>query len=331
MDIFGGLWEALGAVWDAGIMRPMINSLAVLYLLLFSNFGLAIIVFTVIVRVLMIPLTVRQTRQMRRLQGLSPRMKAIQTKYKGKKDPESRRAQSSETMKLYREAGVNPIGCLGPMVLQIPIWIGFYRAILRTMPTTPEGTANLSEAFYSWNPSAVLVPFDRLFLGIDLADTVSSVYLPLNFLLPVLVGASMFITTKMTGNIATDERQQQQQRLMTWMMPIMIGVFTYQFPAGLGIYILLSNIVGVVIQYFVGGRQPIELFGRLYLGTPETRAQALELAALRSSATADAAADDSEEEKQDDNDESDVHGEGRPRGNRRRARSSKRRARRRRH
>lgn len=323
--------DPLGVVWDHGIMRPMINSLAVLYWLLFSNFGLAIIVFTVIVRVLMIPLTVRQTRQMRRLQGLSPRMKAIQTKYKGKKDPESRRAQSSETMKLYREAGVNPIGCLGPMVLQIPIWIGFYRAILRTMPVTPEGTANLSESFYSFNPAADVVPFDRLFLGIDLAASVSSVYLPLNFLLPVLVGASMFITTKMTGTIATDERQQQQQRLMTWMMPIMIGVFTYQFPAGLGVYILLSNIVGVVIQYFVGGRQPIELFGRLYLGTPETRAQALELAALRSSATADAAADDSEEEKQDDNDESDVHGEGRPRGNRRRARSSKRRARRRRH
>lgn len=323
--------DPLGVVWDHGIMRPMINSLAVLYWLLFSNFGLAIIVFTVIVRVLMIPLTVRQTRQMRRLQGLSPRMKAIQAKYKGKKDPESRRAQSSETMKLYREAGVNPIGCLGPMVLQIPIWIGFYRAILRTMPVTPEGTANLSESFYSFNPAADVVPFDRLFLGIDLAASVSSVYLPLNFLLPVLVGASMFITTKMTGTIATDERQQQQQRLMTWMMPIMIGVFTYQFPAGLGVYILLSNIVGVVIQYFVGGRQPIELFGRLYLGTPETRAQALELAALRSSATADAAADNSEEEKEDDNDESDVHGEGRPRGNRRRARSSKRRARRRRH
>ena len=323
--------DPLGVVWDHGIMRPMINSLAMLYWLLFSNFGLAIIVFTVIVRVLMIPLTLRQTRQMRRLQGLSPRMKAIQTKYKGKKDPESRRAQSSETMKLYREAGVNPIGCLGPMVLQIPIWIGFYRAILRTMPVTPEGTANLSESFYSFNPAADVVPFDRLFLGIDLAASVSSVYLPLNFLLPVLVGASMFITTKMTGTIATDERQQQQQRLMTWMMPIMIGVFTYQFPAGLGVYILLSNIVGVVIQYFVGGRQPIELFGRLYLGTPETRAQALELAALRSSATADAAADNSEEEKEDDNDESDVHGEGRPRGNRRRARSSKRRARRRRH
>ena len=322
--------EILGIIWNEGIMRPMINSLAVLYWLLFSNFGLAIIFFTVVVRVLMIPLTMRQTRQMKRLQGLSPRMKAIQDKYRGKKDPDSRRAQSSETMSLYREAGVNPVGCLGPMVLQIPIWIGFYRAILRTMPTTPEGTANLSESFYSWNPAATLVPFDRLFLSIDLADTVSSVYFPLNFVLPVLVGASMFITTKMTANVATDDRQRQQQRIMTWMMPIMIGVFTYQFPAGLGIYILLSNIVGVVIQYFVGGRQPIELFGRLYLGTAETRASAMEMAALQASASTDNTPAVSEEETQDD-DESDLHGEGRPRSNRRRSRSPRRRARRRRH
>ena len=321
--------ELIGIVWDEGIMRPMINSLALLYSLLFNNFGLAIIAFTIFVRVLMIPLTMRQTKQMRRMQDLGPRMKAIQNKYKGKKDPESRRAQSSESMALYREAGVNPVGCLGPMIIQIPIWIGFYRAILRTMPTTPEGTANLGESFYSWNPAASMVPLDRLFLGIDLADAVSSVYIPVNFLLPVLVGASMFLTTKMTANIATDERQQQQQRIMTWMMPIMIGVFTWQFPAGLGIYILLSNIVGVVIQYFAGGRQPLQLFGRMYLGTPETRAQALELAALRSAAT-ETGLVEVKEEKEDD-DEQDLHGQGRSRGNRRRSRSSRRRVRRRRH
>lgn len=325
--------EILGIIWNEGIMRPMINSLAVFYWLLFENFGLAIIVFTVLVRAAMIPLTMRQTRQMKKMQGLTPRMKAIQEKYRDKKDPDSRRAQSSETLALYRQAGVNPIGCLGPMVIQIPIWIGFYRAILRTMPTTPEGVANLSDSFYSWNPANALVPLDRIFLGIDLADMVSSIYLPMNFALPILVGASMFITTKMTATVATDERQLQQQRIMTWMMPIMIGVFTYQFPAGLGIYILLSNVVGAVIQYFVGGRQPIELFGRMYLGTPETRAQAVELAAIRASGQASASADNETKEvatHEHETDE-DVHGEGRSRGNRRRTRGTRRRARRRRH
>ncbi len=321
--------ELLGLLWDQGIMRPMINSLAVLYHYLFLNYGLSIIVFTVIVRVAMIPLTVRQTRQMKRLQELQPRMKAIQDKYKGKKDSDSRRAQSAESMALYREAGVNPIGCLGPMVIQMPIWIGFYRAIIRTMPTTPEGMANLSASFYAWNPASSDVPFSRLFLGIDLADTVSQVYPPLNFVLPVLVGASMFITTKMTSTIAMDERQASQQRIMQWMMPVMIGVFTYQFPAGLGIYILLSNIVGVVIQYFVGGKQPIELFGRHYLGTAETRSQVM--AAKAQIALNSDINDDSEEEEISDDESTSIHREERTRGNRRRARNTRRRARRRRH
>ena len=215
------------------------------------------------------------------------------------------------------------------MVIQMPIWIGFYRAIIRTMPTTPEGMANLSASFYAWNPASADVPLSRLFLGIDLADTVSQVYLPLNFLLPVLVGASMFITTKMTATVAMDERQQSQQRIMQWMMPVMIGVFTYQFPAGLGIYILLSNIVGVVIQYFVGGKQPIELFGKLYLGTAETRAQAI--AAKDELAMKKLADGETEEEESTDDDPTSVHREGRSRGNRRRARNSRRRARRRRH
>ena len=320
--------ELIGLLWDQGIMRPMINSLALLYHYLFLNYGVSIIVFTVIVRVLMIPLTIRQTRQMKKLQLLQPRMKAIQEKFKDKKDPESRRAQSSESMGLYREAGVNPIGCLGPMVIQMPIWIGFYRAIIRTMPTTPEGMANLSASFYAWNPASADVPFSRIFLGIDLADTVSQVYLPLNFLLPVLVGASMFITTKMTSTVAVDERQQSQQRIMQWMMPVMIGVFTYQFPAGLGIYILLSNIVGVVIQYFVGGKQPIELLGKLYLGTAETRAQAI---AMKTDLADKNQIDETDDEEFLDDDSTDIHRQERTRGNRRRARNTRRRARRRRH
>ena len=215
------------------------------------------------------------------------------------------------------------------MIIQLPIWIGFYRAIIRTMPTTPEGMANLSEAFYSWNPASADVPLNRMFLGIDLADNVSEAYLPLNLLLPVLVGASMFITTKMTSmSIVTDERQQQQQRIMQWMMPIMIGVFTYQFPSGLGIYILLSNVVGVVIQYYVGGKQPIDLFGRLYLGTAETRAFALEQKATQDAGVLSA---DSENEEDTDDEPKDIHGKERTRGNRRRTRSSRRRVRRRRH
>ena len=95
--------EFLGLLWDQGIMRPMINALALLYHYLFLNYGLSIIAFTVFVRVLMIPLTIRQTRQMKKLQALQPRMKAIQDKYRDKKDPERAAALSRANRWPYTE------------------------------------------------------------------------------------------------------------------------------------------------------------------------------------------------------------------------------------
>ncbi|HIF71222.1 MAG TPA: YidC/Oxa1 family membrane protein insertase [Dehalococcoidia bacterium] len=320
MEIFGILWQEV-------IMRPMINSLALLYQLLFSNFGLSIIVFTVLIRLAMIPLTVRQTRQMKKMQGIQPKLKAIQDKYKGKKG-DARRQMSSETMGLYKEAGVSPVGCLGPMIIQMPIWIGFYRAILRTMPSTPEGMANLSDLFYSWNPAITAVPFNSQFLGISLVDLVSSAAMPWNYALPVLVGGSMFLQQKMTTNPTSDPRQKQTNQMMLWMMPIMFGAFTWQFPAGLAVYILFSNIVGVVIQYYVGGKQPIELFGRSFMGTESSRAErATQLAAEAAGPKKQAP---QPEESDEDDQSTEVLGKNSRRSNRNRARRTGRRTRRRR-
>ncbi|MDG0867299.1 YidC/Oxa1 family membrane protein insertase [Candidatus Lucifugimonas marina] len=320
MEIFGILWQEV-------IMRPMINSLALLYQLLFSNFGISIIVFTVLIRLAMIPLTVRQTRQMKKMQSIQPKLKAIQDKYKGKKG-DARRQMSSETMGLYKEAGVSPVGCLGPMIIQMPIWIGFYRAILRTMPSTPEGMANLSDLFYSWNPAITAVPFDSQFLGLSLVDLVSAAAMPWNYALPVLVGASMFLQQKMTTNPTTDPRQRQTNQMMLWMMPIMFGAFTWQFPAGLAVYILFSNIVGVVIQYYVSGKQPIELFGRSYLGTDESRAlRVKELAAM---ASGESEPTPDPEESDEDDQSTEVLGKDSRRSDRNRSRRTGRRTRRRR-
>lgn len=245
--------EFIGLLWTEVIMRPMMNSLALLYDVLFNNFGLSIIFFTVAVRLVLIPLTIRQTRQMRAMSALQPKVKALQEKYG--KDRSQRAKLSQETMKLYREAGVSPVGCLGPLVVQLPIFIGLYRAIFRTVPPTPEGLANLNGLLYSWNPARAQVPFESGFLGMDLVGLVSSQPVPVNLLLPVLVGGSLWLTQKMTGSQSPDPRQQQTQQLMLWMMPIMFGFFTFQFPTGLAIYILFSNLIGIVIQYFVNGRQ----------------------------------------------------------------------------
>ena len=328
--------EFLSILWDELLMRPMINSLALLADVLFDSFGLSIIVFTIFIRVVLIPLTIRQTRSMKKMQELQPRLKALQDKYKDK-GPAEKRQLSSETMKLYREAGVNPIGCLGPLVIQMPIWFGLYRAILRTMPPTPEGLANLSASFYAWNPAISSVPINSRFIGLDLVDFVSAAALPYNFALPILVGATMWLQQKMTmgSQTATTPQQQQTNQIMLWMLPIMFGFFTFQFPAGLAVYILFSNLVGIVIQYYVGGRQPVVLFGRMYLGSAEARAKVLagETGNNAAPATAlvsgDSEDDDEPGEKDEDGQSEDVHRQNRRRGDRRRARNARRRSRRR--
>ena len=261
--------------WNNVIMKPMINSLSLLYDLLGDNLGLAIISFTILVRFVLIPLTIRQTKQMKKMQDLQPQLQAIQKKYKNK-TPQTKQKIQQETMALYKEAGVNPIGCLGPLIIQMPIWIGLYRAILKSAPSSPEGFVDLSKYFYSWNFSVSKVPFDSNFLGIDLVDFVQFAPTPWQFALPIIVGSSMFIQQKFTTSPSTDPRQQQTQQMMLWMMPIMFGIFTWQFPAGLAVYIFFSNLMGIIIQYFVGGKQPLMLFGKLYFGTDRSREEYLE-------------------------------------------------------
>ena len=225
----------------------MINSLLILYSMAISNFGLAIILFTVIIRAAMMPLTVKQSRQMKSMTALQPKIKEIQNKYKNDKQ-----RQSQETMKLYKEQGVNPIGCLGPMFIQFPIWIGLYQAILQTVPTTPESLVNLSGHLYEWLPLVHdVVPINSNFMWLNLANPDP---LPV---FPILVGVSMWFMQKMTTMPAMDDRQASTNRMMLWMMPIMFGFFTMQFPSGLALYWVVSKVVGIVIQGFITGWDPI--------------------------------------------------------------------------
>jgi YidC/Oxa1 family membrane protein insertase len=317
--------EILGILWDQVIMRPMINSLALLYDLLFNNFGLSIIVFTAVIRLALVPLSVRQTRQMKKMAELQPKMKALQEKYKQKTSREDRQQLQRETMKLYREAGVNPVGCLGPFVIQIPIWIGLYRAILRAVPPTPEGLASLSGALYSWNPAAHSIPYDSSFIGMDLVDFVQAAPLPYNFLFPVLVGATMWLQQKMTTPSSTDPRQAQTNAIMLWTMPVMFGFFSLQFPSGLALYILFSNVLGIAIQYFISPQQSREAVASM-ASFFRRRKPALQTAgAAVNTGTAEPSG-----EKQT-NGEQNVHREDSGRGDRDRVAHPRRQARRRRH
>ena len=199
----------------------------------------------------MIPISFRQVKQMLGMQSVQPKLKKIQEKYKDKKDRESRQKMSQETMALYKSSGVNPVGCLGPMIIQLPIWIGLYRAIFKVVPATPEGFANLSFYLYSWNPVISKVPLNSKFLNIDLVNPVQQAGTIFAILLPLVVAFTTFAQQKVSMFKSSDPRQEQTNKMMLWMMPIMFGFFTLSFPAGLATYIIFSNIAGFFIQIYV--------------------------------------------------------------------------------
>ncbi|MEE8442144.1 MAG: YidC/Oxa1 family membrane protein insertase [Dehalococcoidia bacterium] len=233
----------LSLLWNGLIFDPMLNGLVVLYAILGHNFGITIIVFTVLVRLITLPLTLRQIRATKKMTELQPRLKALQTRY-----AKDKARLSQETMRLYKESGVNPIGCLGPMVIQFPIWIGLYMAIIKVLPTSPENLAGLSAHLYAWLPLVHhVVPLDSHFLWLDLATPDKT------YILAVLVGASMWVMQKMTVMPTLDARQQSTNRMMLWMMPFMFAFFTLQLPSGLPVYWFASNLIGIVIQYRVTG------------------------------------------------------------------------------
>lgn len=221
-------------------MQPMINVLIVLSYYLFSSFGLTIIALTVIIRALMYPLTMRQLRSTKSLQSLQPKLAELQKKY-----AKDRQKLAQEQMRLYRESGVSPVGCLVPMLVQMPVWIALYWAIIKVLAATPEDFLGLSRYLYSWQIVYSTLPLSNSFLGLDLAQP--------NFTLAILVGASMWVQQKMVTPPTTDPKQQAQSRMMLFLMPMMFFYFSLQFPSGLALYWVVSNFISIAMQYFVSG------------------------------------------------------------------------------
>ncbi|MQF94472.1 MAG: YidC/Oxa1 family membrane protein insertase [SAR202 cluster bacterium] len=278
--------EAISFLWTELIIRPMLNSLVVLYTICFSQMGLAIILLTAIIRAITLPLTLKQLKQMRAMTALQPRIKEIQDRY-----ARDRSRVSQETMRLYREAGVNPIGCLGPLVIQMPILIGLFRVLIQTVFTRPDNLVGFSEKLYTWIPVAPIftaAPLDSGFLWLDLAEPD-----PSNLIIPILVFVSTWVQQKMTMTPSTDPRQAGNQAMMLWLMPLMIAFFSYTLPSGLSLYWITSNTIGIGIQYFVtGGWGP--LFPLFPKSEPATAP------AGGAAPSAQSSEDDSQEEMEED-------------------------------
>jgi YidC/Oxa1 family membrane protein insertase len=239
-------------IWNVAILQPMLNALLGLYTLLGNQFWLAIIFFTIIIRVLMTPLMLPQQRSAKKMQELQPKLQELQKKY-GK----DRERLSQEQMKLYREAGVNPMGGCLPMLIQFPIWIGLYQSIIQALGYQPLQLLNLSQNIYGWMQEFLgiwtAVPLNRYFLGMDLALTPQQLG-GLTYALPILVAFTSWLQSKMTTSPSSGDGQgASMTQSMTLMMPLMFGFFSLNFSTGLSFYFIVSNIIGIITQGFISG------------------------------------------------------------------------------
>ena len=230
----------IGAIWDLIILKPMINVVIGLSDILFSNFGLTIIIAAIIVRGALYPLTRRQLRATKAMQSLQPKIAELK-----KKHGKDKQRLAQEQMRLYKESGVSPAGCLGPMLIQMPIWIALYQAIIRILAVSPGSFLNLSHYLYDWPIVYSALPLNNHFLWMNLAVP--------DFFLAILVGASMWITQKMMIPVSADPKQKSQTQMMTIMMPFMFFFLSMSFPSGLALYWVASNLITIVMQYFTLG------------------------------------------------------------------------------
>ena len=211
-------------MFDTFVTYPLQQALTFCYVLTqkigYPSYGIAIILLTVAIKLVLYPLTVKQVRSMKAMQDLQPKMKALQEKYKDNKEK-----LQSEIAALYKQNNVNPLsGCL-PLIVQMPILMGIFFAIREY---TYQGPTN-----FLW--------IANLQQGTSISDP-SDPY----FIIPVLCAATTWLQQKQTTTEMT-----QQNKMMLMFMPLFIGYITITFPAGLGIYWVVSNVFQIIQQWFM--------------------------------------------------------------------------------
>jgi YidC/Oxa1 family membrane protein insertase len=223
----GGTVHAIDLGWSW--VEPLTRIFSLILKMLYSvvgNYGVAIVILTIMVRIVTAPLTVKQMRSMERMRALSPKLKEIQAEFS-----DDRQKQSEKTMALYKSEGVNPLGGCLPMLLQFPVFIGLFYAL--------RSTIQLRQApFFGW--------IDDLSVPESLFE-IPGLGLPFR-VLPLIMGASMVLQQRITPTQA----DPAQAKMMMTVMPIMMTVIFYQFPSGLVLYWMVSNILAIAHQLWIG-------------------------------------------------------------------------------
>lgn len=238
-------------MWNL-IIDPFITALTLFYSWT-GSIVLSIVVFTVVTRMLLYPLTIQQQQSMRKQQALQPKIKALQEKYKN-----DREKLAQEQMQLFQQEGINPFGGCLLMFVQLPIFLGLYQAIIYALAATPLQLLDMSGRLLI--PGlASQIPLNNMWAGMDLTQppTTNPTYA---LALPVLVMVTTWAQSKLTmpntpkpEKGAPVDQTQAMTQSMTTVMPLMFGFFALNFSVGISIYFITSNLIGA-FQYGVLGR-----------------------------------------------------------------------------
>ena len=220
------------------MLDPLYNALGAVLAFFYAiipNEGVAIILLTISVMIVLFPLTAKSSRSMLAMQRLQPEIKRLQAKHKG-----DRQKLNEEMMKLYQENKVNPLGGCLPLVVQFPVFIALFHVLRSTAATVPQGSA-LYEAIKAAEPSGLT------FLGMDLSlkatDAHGSLWAALPYYILVgLVFLTGYLQSKQQQRNAPAGAANTQMQMVTKVLPIAFGAFSLFFPAGLVLYFLVSNL-----------------------------------------------------------------------------------------
>lgn len=190
-----------------------------------GNYGIAIIIVTILMRIIVFPLTLKQEKSMKKMRELQPELEKIKEKYKD--DPKEYQQKTAE---LYKESGVNPLGGCLPLLIQMPIFVALYWAF--------SGNAIPADAKFLW---FTLKQPDRLFMIGKFAFN----------LLPILNVGVTYIQQKIMTSATSGQESNQQMQTMLYMMPLMMLFIFYNMPSGVTLYYLVSGALSLVQQYFI--------------------------------------------------------------------------------
>jgi len=240
-------------MWETIIVNPFTNVLLLIYKLVGGNFGIAIILFTILIRVITHPLMAAQIKSSTKMTEFqqSKQWQDIQKKYKGDKEK-----LSQEQMKLYKELGISPFASCLPSLVQMPLIFGLYQSIMRALAATPGQLLILARVVYPYFHLSDLVPLNSQFLWMNLSQPervyMFGVGVPL---LAIIVAITTYSQSKVTMMPSTNPNDQgaTMNKMMALYMPLLLGYFALTFASGLSIYFVTGNLVGIA-QYALLGK-----------------------------------------------------------------------------